>query len=689
MELIYLWIEEYGNICKQGVNFGGSYKVSNKIIRERSIYELHENGGFIKNFFNYNANTQKSTLEEKAELKIGNITTIIGQNGVGKTSIVRIIISVLTNTNPGINFAILYDESNRKFYITKTKDNKELVIKIPRGLNYEYYIPYSPYNNETTDLRYKIIYYSDIIEWNNLLGNNDKFDNMSSGSLLIGNYGYREAGLEYMYDRDPLLQFTFTDTELQLQAYNNLKKIEKNTEESIFIVKLPEFLIIEKSWDFFSKINNAIDNNTTLRTGNSMIKDGERSEKDIIYGIRELFPNHKNEPRDEISDKERLVRDIFELYNKLYNRYCNDGYNRNHDKIKMIERIGLYINLYLSTIYIPKIFIEKEHDTLQYLNLPKEIFNNIDNLDYLLKTFMDYLKQVAIIDNKRVINELIEVINWFENNFSNLTECKSIRDSNYHLNRINFIKYDREVDFKKRDTDMTKFLILYDKYKGLVKHVSILNFRWPGLSSGEISYLRLLSRLNTSLQNAIRDNYKSIILLMDEPDVYFHPEWSRLFIYKLITVLCNFPVNKKDINIQIIYTSNNPITLSDLPNNNVIQLKKQNGRTRVISNKDKFTFAANIYDILADSYFLEDGFIGAFSRRVIDEVINWINKDKSKDEDSFEYYFQHYKKIILLIGDTVIRTKLTKMLLSTIEDKDERKREIRKTINELNQMLED
>lgn len=67
-----------------------------------------------------------------------------------------------------------------------------------------------------------------------------------------------------------------------------------------------------------------------------------------------------------------------------------------------------------------------------------------------------------------------------------------------------------------------------------------------------------------------------IVFLLDEADLGFHPEWKKRYINALTTTLPILINSLKDKikNIQIIFATHDPLTLSDIPNTNVVYLKK-------------------------------------------------------------------------------------------------------------------
>ena len=67
MELVYLWVEDYKNIKKQGFNFSPRFECNyNKDTKELTIDEKDD---YLENFFGENIN----------------VTAIVGENGSGKS----------------------------------------------------------------------------------------------------------------------------------------------------------------------------------------------------------------------------------------------------------------------------------------------------------------------------------------------------------------------------------------------------------------------------------------------------------------------------------------------------------------------------------------------------------------------------------------------------------------------------
>ena len=110
MELVYLWVEEYKNIHRQGFNFSPRFECEYKdeydegklkdncelVICDKKKKECEDNN-YIENFFGDNIN----------------VTAIVGENGSGKSSILKSILQIDDFNN---NCIIVYRENGDNYY---------------------------------------------------------------------------------------------------------------------------------------------------------------------------------------------------------------------------------------------------------------------------------------------------------------------------------------------------------------------------------------------------------------------------------------------------------------------------------------------------------------------------------------------------------------------------------------------
>lgn len=199
------------------------------------------------------------------------------------------------------------------------------------------------------------------------------------------------------------------------------------------------------------------------------------------------------------------------------------------------------------------------------------------------------------------------------------------------------------------------------------------------LSTGEMSFYELFSSLsyaNYRIQNRLDvENYKdpikfnNYIFLLDESDLGFHPYWKRKYIKFLCDIVPTIFTNKT---IQFIITTHDPLTLSDIPNNNIVYLKKEKNITKILSldenERPMKSFGANISDLLSNSFFIEDGLIGEFAKNKIQDVIEYINGDKNRPDKNWISSPQIAKKVIDQIGEPYLFDKLNEMFLEVFPE---------------------
>lgn len=198
------------------------------------------------------------------------------------------------------------------------------------------------------------------------------------------------------------------------------------------------------------------------------------------------------------------------------------------------------------------------------------------------------------------------------------------------------------LSFPLSGRSMSDLLTLYEKYiaTGFVEDFLEL-FLEPHISSGEYFMLCLFARLYwlfTSQHEKLKG--QDIVLCMDEVETTLHPSLQRVAVYRIIEFLNAVADSLKlDVHLHVIFASHSPFLLSDFHQSNAVRLKK-NGR---YIQEDKLTFAANVYDLYKDSFFLDEGVIGEFARKIIEKSL-----DKPCDESDF-------KALVSEIADPVLK----------------------------------
>lgn len=229
-----------------------------------------------------------------------------------------------------------------------------------------------------------------------------------------------------------------------------------------------------------------------------------------------------------------------------------------------------------------------------------------------------------------------------------------------------------DIDLRK-DTLMRNFFERIEQYRpdevGVFTQ-QLLPYYWTYVSSGEYQYAKVWGILEEygvktkimtqgqKYEDAIQPN---LILLMDEPESYMHPEMCRQFINRMQKVL-----NKRNpsAELQVILSTHSPFMLSDVLSSQIVRMDYDEMGKCIILQNSKPSFAANIHSIMADGFFLKYT-IGEQARLFLSEKFALLQdmllrKDQLTDED----YIEIYKVSDLLpeIGDELIRYSFTSII---------------------------
>lgn len=380
------------------------------------------------------------------------------------------------------------------------------------------------------------------------------------------------------------------------------------------------------------------------------------SNKNMPDKFKPFFKYFKNDKDRKQKEREKILE---------RKDYSNNEVKENL-KVKIIEAVIERVRLFFGktgNIYIREGFIRGDK-TVEYLKT-----KNICELKEAFYWFLDnaYIKvdnqefELPVQEIKKLIEVLLSTIEK-SNKFDFLRNYRDYRDNhNYDFiaNNLDTLEIiDAYQDFNKE----------FKKHFKKVTHKPLFNFSTDReLSSGEKLMYEQFSIFNEQVYRIEKkrdklNNTDEYLILLDEADVCFHPLWKKKYINMLLEVLPLIFVNKK---LQIIFTTHDPLTLSDIPHQNILFLGKGENYTNVLTNKRK-TFGANISNLLADSFFLEDGLVGDFAKKKIEEVIHVLNKmieNKNNNQhiDISDEEQLRIRNLIRMVDEHIIQSKLIKM----------------------------
>lgn len=418
------------------------------------------------------------------------------------------------------------------------------------------------------------------------------------------------------------------------------------------------------------------------------INDKEKNKLDINLFLNEIKIKNDRKQIEFIKDLQENYKDFYEELKK---------------EISIPENIILYsptlINERLEEKY--KKELQEEYQNLrekQSKNMILEIKQEIKILEEdkrcIVKEIFKKYFIISLLTNKGEVNINLKKVNETAQKISDiLVEIDSILDTAKQISLediINFtidIKYvDKILELEKRakNTPRLKNISSIRKLLEVRKDkMNILNYSWEiPLSSGEKGMLMLFSRLHELLKN---DNeLENLILLIDELDATFHPEWQRKALDLLIRYLNNYSEYiKSNLTSQLIISSHSPFLIADLPKEKIIALDNDGNQKE---NNELTAFGSNILDIYKENFFLTSTF-GEFAKGKITNVIELLSKGENEYIKLSEDKKNEIKFIINSVGEPLIKNKLKKMYLNL--KKENQIQEIKRIMKEKGIELED
>lgn len=293
-----------------------------------------------------------------------------------------------------------------------------------------------------------------------------------------------------------------------------------------------------------------------------------------------------------------------------------------------------------------------------------------------------YLKVIDIAEKYSKFRKFKDLPSWLTSDANKLKEYMEalIKDTSHITFKlrqaINYLKY--EI-YKEGDNDILTIARKIRDIKEISDARTIelippsffkinLAFDHGGtfnsLSSGEKQQIFSINTIAYHIYNVASVmyeeksyKYNNINIVFDEVELYFHPEMQRTYISNLLHRIETLPLENEIYNINLLFITHSPFILSDIPSSNILRLTvDKKTRKSIPANNTEQTFGANIHDLLANDFFLENGFMGKFANDKILEIIRQLevwavsdNNEKLKDE---------LYKTIQLIGEPLVKESL-------------------------------
>lgn len=276
-------------------------------------------------------------------------------------------------------------------------------------------------------------------------------------------------------------------------------------------------------------------------------------------------------------------------------------------------------------------------------NVVKTLFHSeCNHITLKIHQCLDYLKEKRYIDDEGKLNvdeELLKGVSYetYDDMMRVLPPPFFITEVSYK--RINIKSIEKNEQEQERKREMTI----------------------ESMSSGERQMLYSLSYVFYHIKNiaSIKENGKRVVgyhhinLIFDEAELYYHPEYQRQYISRLLENLAMCNINRTNIrSINIIIITHSPFILSDLPKSNILFLRKSDEDTDDVG---KETLGANIYDLLKSGFFLEYA-IGDLVQKKLQDILNvYYENDSEKRKEKFMRNKDEYSYTISHLGEDYLK----------------------------------
>lgn len=166
---------------------------------------------------------------------------------------------------------------------------------------------------------------------------------------------------------------------------------------------------------------------------------------------------------------------------------------------------------------------------------------------------------------------------------------------------------------------------------------------WDGFSSGQMAILNQFSAIEQNIKLLIKNEKKSILLLIDEGDIFLHLNWQRKYIKLLDDFIGVLKNRHENLKIQVLLTTHSPILLTDVPSEAIVNLNSDHSNVK--------SFAAPVQQIVNESF--NTSTLGEFSRKVLQDFISEVERGRVP---------VNYEYLLSIIDDPIIETEIKRLM---------------------------
>ncbi|TMO05501.1 AAA family ATPase [Pseudoalteromonas sp. S558] len=246
---------------------------------------------------------------------------------------------------------------------------------------------------------------------------------------------------------------------------------------------------------------------------------------------------------------------------------------------------------------------------------PSQIYESLNGLKHDLREdldiFLEVIRNITSTKSGEIVNNnsresLYIRNNWLEELIYNTEGYLVLNSSNMFegYSGIEQIKYSAPLDIIYISEEVTKLPPYLQKS---------IDHGWEGFSSGEFAKTSLFSSIFNFLLRERSNDFQ--LFLIDEADLYLHPEWQRKFVFDLIELIKNLNCESTS---QFIITTHSPLIIGDFLPEDILALNVEDGKPVAGSS---LGFGTVLSDFYLEGMHLDSTY-GEHSRIKLQEMID-------------------------------------------------------------------